>query len=200
MNALILFIIAVTIVVIALAAAVFVDVVIVGLLMFVALVLFIGAWIVYYSAKYEGEDVESYVPEVEEPEAKLSKMPVETIEGIGSEYGRLLRDAGYPSVAELLQADPERVAEVCGVGTEKAERWIAMSHFTLLDSASEEDAEAIVIATGIANMAGLASADADDLLSKIREAVSNGNVRVPEGYTFDIERVRLWIKEAKRLV
>lgn len=73
------------------------------------------------------EHEEMYVPEVEEPAARLSKMPVETIEGIGPVYGRLLRDAGYPTLADMLGAEVVRVAEICDVDTEQAERWIAMS-------------------------------------------------------------------------
>ncbi|TFF94644.1 DUF4332 domain-containing protein [Candidatus Thorarchaeota archaeon] len=146
------------------------------------------------------EHDEMYVPEVEEPAARLSRMPVETIEGIGPVYGKLLRDAGYPTVADMLGVEAERVAEICDVNTEQAERWIAMSRFAWLDSVSEEDAEAIVFATGIEDLEGLAAANPDDLLRKIRKALDEGDVRVPSGYQFNLARVKLWIEEAKSLV
>jgi predicted flap endonuclease-1-like 5' DNA nuclease len=143
---------------------------------------------------------ESYVSEVEKPAARLHSMPVETIEGIGPVYGKLLREAGYPTVADLLAVEPERVAEICDVNAEQAERWIAMSRFAWLDSVSEEDAEAIVFATDIADLEALANAEADDILRKIRRALEEGDVRVPAGYEFDIARIRLWIEEAKSLI
>ena len=145
------------------------------------------------------DHIEEYVPEVEKPAARLSKMPVETIEGIGSVYGRLLRDAGYPTVADMLGVEPERVAEICGVGVDQAESWIAMSRFAWLESVSEEDAEAIVFATGITSLEDLARADPEDLLMRIHKALDDGDVRVRAGYEFDIARIRLWIEEAKRL-
>jgi hypothetical protein len=146
------------------------------------------------------DHAESYVPEVEKPAARLTKMPVETIEGIGPVYGKLLREAGYPTVADLLAVEPERVAEICDVNPEQAERWIAMSRFAWLDSVSEEDAEAIVFATDIADLEALANADADDILRKIRRALDEGDVRVPAGYEFDIAKIRLWIEEARSLI
>lgn len=64
----------------------------------------------------------------------------------------------------------------------------------------EEDAEAIVFATAISDLEGLANANADDILQKIRKALEEGDVRVPAGYHFGIARIRLWIEEAKSLV
>ncbi|MFW9963799.1 MAG: helix-hairpin-helix domain-containing protein, partial [Candidatus Sifarchaeia archaeon] len=93
--------------------------------------------------------VEEYVPAVEAPAAKLSKLPIETIEGIGKVYGKELRSAGIVSVADLMVADAGNIAKVCDVNIEQAKRWIAMSRFAWLDEVSEEDAEAIVFATGI---------------------------------------------------
>ncbi len=146
------------------------------------------------------EHAEEYTPEVEKPAARLSKMPVETIEGIGPVYGKLLRDAGYPTVADMLGVEADRVAEICDVSVGQAEKWIAMSRFAWLDSISEEDAEAIVFATGITTLEGLAHADPESILMRIRKALDAGDVRVPAGYSFDISRVRLWVEEAKGLI
>ena len=148
----------------------------------------------------EDKHLEDYVPEVEAPAAKLTKLPIETIEGIGKVYGKELRDAGYETVADLIAADAERVAELTDVNIDQAERWIAMSRFAWLDSVSEEDAEAIVFATGITDLEALAAADAATLLAKIQNAVAAEDVRVPAGYSFSLEKVKLWIKEAKGLV
>jgi predicted flap endonuclease-1-like 5' DNA nuclease len=100
----------------------------------------------------EEEHAEEYVPAVETPAAELSKLPIETIEGIGEVYGKELKAAGIATVADLMVADADKVAEVTDVNKAQAERWIAMSRFTWLDEVSEEDAEAIVFATGITDL------------------------------------------------
>ncbi|MCK5150817.1 MAG: DUF4332 domain-containing protein [Candidatus Thorarchaeota archaeon] len=142
--------------------------------------------------------VEEYVPEVEEPTVAISDLPIETIEGIGEIYGKLLRDAGIITVADLNSANATKVAEICDVNTEQAERWIAMSHFAWLNEISEEDAEAIVFATGMTTLKELSGADASDVLSTIEKSVKIGKVRVPEGYEFTLEKVKAWISAAKK--
>ena len=143
---------------------------------------------------------EEYVPAVVKPAAAPEVLPVETIEGIGKVYGKLLRDAGIPTVADLLGEEPERVAKICDVNVEQAERWIAMSRFSWLDTISEEDAEAIVFATDMEDLESLAAADALNLYKKIEAALAKGDVRVPAGYKFSVERIQKWINEAKSLV
>ena len=148
----------------------------------------------------EDDHVELHVPAVEKPAAPLTDLPIESIEGIGPVYGAKLRDAGIPTVAEMLAADPENVAKVCDVGVEQAERWIAMSRFSWLDTVSEEDAEAIVFATGMDDLKSLSEASAEDLYKKISDALAEGDVRVPAGYKFSVEQIQKWIDEAKSLV
>jgi len=100
----------------------------------------------------------------------------------------------------MLAADPETVADICDVNVEQAERWIAMSRFSWLDTVSEEDAEAIVFATGMEDLKSLAESNADDLYKKIKTALAEGDVRVPAGYKFSIEQIQKWIDEAKSLI
>ncbi len=147
----------------------------------------------------EEEHAEEYVPEVEAPAAKLTKLPIETIEGIGEVYGKELRAAGIATVADLMVADVAKVAETCDVNKLQAERWIAMSRFAWLDEVSEEDAEAIVFATGITNLEKLAAASAEDIFNKIKAALDEGDVRVPAGYKFTKAKIQSWIDAAKRL-
>ncbi len=151
-------------------------------------------------AEPEEEHAELHVPAVEKPAAPLSDLPIETIEGIGFVYGKELRDAGIPTVAEMIVADAEEVAKICDVNVEQAERWIAMSRFSWLDTVSEEDAEAIVFATGMADLKSLSEASAEDLYQKITDALAEGDVRVPAGYKFSVEQIQKWIDEAKSLV
>ena len=127
----------------------------------------------------------------------LSDLPIETIEGIGTKYGKLLRSKGIDSVADLINADPVRIAEITDVGYSVAKRWIAMSRFAWLDGISEEDAEAIVFGTGIKTVKALAKADPADLLQKIKAAVDSGDVRVPAGYEFTLEMAEQWVKSAR---
>jgi predicted flap endonuclease-1-like 5' DNA nuclease len=148
----------------------------------------------------EKKHVELHVPAVEKPAAPLVDLPIESIEGIGPVYGAKLRAAGIPTVDEMLAADPDQVAMVCDVSVEQAERWIAMSRFSWLDTVSEEDAEAIVFATGMDNLKSLSEANATDLYRKISDALAEGDVRVPAGYKFSIEQIQKWIDEAKSLV
>ena len=95
--------------------------------------------------------------------------------------------------------DAERIVEICDVNVAQAERWIAMSRFAWLDEISEEDAEAIVFATGITDLQGLAAANANVLFDKIKDAIANGDVRVPAGYEFTVKKIQKWINEAKTL-
>jgi predicted flap endonuclease-1-like 5' DNA nuclease len=146
------------------------------------------------------EHRELHVPAVEKPAAPLMDLPIESIEGIGPVYGKKLRDAGIPTVEEMLASDPNEVAKICDINVEQAERWIAMSRFSWLDTVSEEDAEAIVFATGMEDLKSLANANANDLYKKIEAALAEGDVRVPAGYKFSPEQIQKWIDEAKSLI
>jgi predicted RecB family nuclease len=153
------------------------------------------------SAKTSKEEAstEEYVPKVEEPAAKLEELPIETIEGIGSVYGRKLRKAGIATVEDLLTAGTIQVARICDVSEEVACKWQAMSRFCWLDGISEEDSEAIV-QVGIKTYQDLINADPDNLLSLVNQAVADGIVDVPEGYEFTLDMVQTWIQAAKSFV
>ncbi len=150
-------------------------------------------------AKPSDEHAEVFVPDVVKPTVEPSKLPIETIEGIGPVYGKLLRDAGFPTVADMVAVDAEKIADICDVNVEQAERWIAMSRFAWLDEISEEDAEAIVFATEITDLEALANANADDVFAKVKRALADGDVRVPAGYVINLEKVRTWIDAARKL-
>jgi predicted flap endonuclease-1-like 5' DNA nuclease len=150
-------------------------------------------------AKSSDEHAEVYVPEVVRPTIEPSKLPIETIEGIGPVYGKLLRNAGYPTVADIVAVDAETVAEICSVNVEQAARWIAMSRFAWLDEISEEDAEAIVFATGITDLDELAAANPDELFTKVKAGLADGSFKVPANYEITLEKVKAWINAAKDL-
>lgn len=52
---------------------------------------------------------------------------LEEVDGIGPTYAERLRDGGIVTVAELAAADVERVAELAGVGTSRAESWVGQA-------------------------------------------------------------------------
>ncbi len=112
----------------------------------------------------------------------------------------MLRDEGIDSVQDLLGTRPEKVAEICGVSFEIAGKWVAMGRFAWIDGISEEDAEAIVYATGIITLDDLAAADPEALLRKVKSALASDEFRVPAGYTFDLKKVRSWVAAAKDLI
>ncbi|MFW9888470.1 MAG: DUF4332 domain-containing protein, partial [Candidatus Thorarchaeota archaeon] len=147
--------------------------------------------------KQDQMHAERHTPEVVEPKVSLTELPIETIEGIGEKYGKLLRGNGIDSVDDLINADPIRVAEVTDVGVSVARRWIAMSRFAWLEGISEEDAEAIVFATGIKTVKALSRANPADMLEKIKKALAKGDVRIPAGYEFTIEMVERWVESAQ---
>jgi predicted flap endonuclease-1-like 5' DNA nuclease len=147
--------------------------------------------------KPDDKHAERHTPEVVLPKVSLKELPIETIEGIGEKYGKMLRAKGIDSVDDLINADPVRIAEITDVGLSVSKRWIAMSRFAWLDDVSEEDAEAIVFATGIKTVKALARADPADLLDKIKKAVASGDVRIPAGYEFTIEMAEKWVESAR---
>lgn len=144
-------------------------------------------------------DVEVYTPEVEEPRVFLRELPIETIEGIGEVYGRKLSAEGITTVQDLLETEPERIAEICDVGADKVEKWVAMARFAWLEGVSEEDAEAIVLGTDIKEIIDLANADPNEVLEQVKSAVERGDVRVPAGYQFTLDMVKKWIESARRV-
>ncbi len=147
--------------------------------------------------KPDEKHAERHTPEVVQPKVSLSELPIETIEGIGEKYGKMLRSKGIDSVDDLINGDPVRIAEITDVGLSVAKRWIAMSRFAWLDGISEEDAEAIVFATGIKTVKALSRANPAELLEKIKEAVASGDVRIPAGYEFTLEMAERWVESAE---
>ncbi|MFW9804104.1 MAG: DUF4332 domain-containing protein [Candidatus Thorarchaeota archaeon] len=148
--------------------------------------------------KPDQKHAEKHTPEVVEPKVSLKELPIETIEGIGEKYGKMLRAKGFDSVDDLINADPVKVAEVTDVSVSVARRWIAMSRFAWLDGISEEDAEAIVFATGIKTVKALSRANPAELLDKIKKALAEGDVRIPAGYEFTIEMAERWVESAQK--
>jgi predicted flap endonuclease-1-like 5' DNA nuclease len=56
--------------------------------------------------------------------APLVERDVEEIDGIGDTYGRRLRTAGVESLADLVVAEPVRIADAANVTDDRAREWI----------------------------------------------------------------------------
>jgi predicted flap endonuclease-1-like 5' DNA nuclease len=67
------------------------------------------------------EDAEAAGPVEEEPEG--GEEPVENVSGIGPAYASRLNDAGVETVADLLAADPDDLADRIDVSAKRIGRW-----------------------------------------------------------------------------
>lgn len=50
--------------------------------------------------------------------------PLMRLPGVGSTYAKRLRDAGYASVGELADADPDALAEATGANRSRTTEWV----------------------------------------------------------------------------
>jgi predicted flap endonuclease-1-like 5' DNA nuclease len=141
---------------------------------------------------------EEFVPEVMYPKPGQKQLPIETIEGIGSIYGKKLRKGGIDFVEDLALSNPKKVARLCDVSDAVAKKWIAMARLTWLDDVSEEDAEALVLAAGITSIEQLAVASANKLYRQVTKAVKEGRVLIPAGYKFTLTMAKKWVASAQK--
>jgi hypothetical protein len=66
---------------------------------------------------------------------------LEDIDGIGPTYADRLRDAGFGTVAELAEAEPDDVAEAAEASGSRAEDWVEQARGMRGDAADESDAD-----------------------------------------------------------
>ncbi len=122
------------------------------------------------------------------------------IEGIGPKYAEALAKANVTSVAQLLDACStaearSKCAEVAGVSEKAIDRWAKMSDFFRLDGVQGNEAELLEV-SGFNNMSELASASADDVLSKL-QATNDEKSLAPN--VPDKAAIESWISAAKSL-
>lgn len=72
-------------------------------------------------------------------------LPVELVDGIGPTFGGRLREAGVAELGDLVDREPEEIAELAStdetaVSTERASQWLERAH-TVLDSLEDEHGE-----------------------------------------------------------
>lgn len=127
----------------------------------------------------------------------VSAFSVEVIEGIGSNIISKLRDVGINTLGDLVKASPTVISNV--VGGTRAANFIAMAKLMVGTNGvvNEEAAEMIVLSTEIDTKEKLAIANANDVYTRCKDAVTTGKVKLPGQYTFTLEDVQRWINAAK---
>lgn len=127
----------------------------------------------------------------------VSAFSVEVIEGIGSNIISKLRDVGINTLGDLVKASPMVISNV--VGGTRAANFIAMAKLMVGTNGvvNEEAAEMIVLSTEIDTKEKLAIANANDVYTRCKDAVTTGKVKLPGQYTFTLEDVQRWINAAK---
>lgn len=126
---------------------------------------------------------------------------IETIEGIGTTYGRLLRAAGIPDTRRLLDAcctaeGRRRLARSIGVQERKLLRWTHIADLLRVDGIGPDDAELLERA-GVDTVTTLRRREADELVSRMAE------VKALRGHPTELPPVtvvRTWVAESKTIV
>lgn len=125
---------------------------------------------------------------------------IEDIEGIGSHYGRILRDHGINSPRKLLAAGCTRqsrqeLASKTGISEATLLKWVNLCDLCRISGISTQYSE-LLEAAGVDTVKELRNRNADNLASKILEVNSEKRlVRQPP----NLKSVTNWIEQAKTL-
>ncbi|MFB0562541.1 MAG: DUF4332 domain-containing protein [Candidatus Lokiarchaeia archaeon] len=126
-----------------------------------------------------------------------TSMPVAEIEGIGRVYATRLKKENVGTVSKLSRSSITKVASAAKIKESKAKIWKQMANILLIEEVDEEAAELIVVGGEVTSQKDLAGRKADELYSRMQDAVKTGKVKIPKGYRFTKKDVENWIKHAK---
>lgn len=144
------------------------------------------------------------VPLLTQPKPKAS-IPVESIEGIGTKIGNILRSRNINTVRDLASADVKDLISV-GISEKMAREFIGMaklmleSEFAGIEGIDEQAAELLIRAGKVDSKEKLASSDPQELFNVINKGIKEGLVKVPRDYTLTLDDVKRWIESARRRV
>lgn len=144
------------------------------------------------------------IPISTQPRPKAS-LPVESIEGIGREIGKILRTRNINTVRDLAFANINDVASA-NISEKRARELIGMarlmleSEFVGIEGIDEQGAELLVKLCKVDSKEMLAKSDAQELFNIISKGMKEGLVRVPKDYTLTLEDIKRWIESAKRIL
>jgi sRNA-binding regulator protein Hfq len=142
------------------------------------------------------------VPLLTQPKPKAS-IPVESIEGIGTKIGNILRSRNINTVRDLASADVKDLISV-GISEKMAREFIGMarlmleSEFAGIEGIDEQAAELLIRAGKVDSKEKLASSDPQELFNVINNGIKEGLVKVPRDYTLTLDDVKRWIESARR--
>lgn len=137
----------------------------------------------------------SHVP-VHPPTGRpLGELGVDYIEGVGEEGRRALAAAGIESVADLARSDPTAVGSALGVGEERGVSVVEMAEL-VATGASNWTAETLV-GSGVTT-SDLPSMRPAEVAERIRSAIDDGTVSVPEGFEPDRRELRTVVDRLRR--
>lgn len=75
-------------------------------------------------AKKTGTEETKEPESIQETEAKEGEVPLKELTGVGEKTALALKKAGFNTVADILNADPETLTKIKGIGEKKAEKII----------------------------------------------------------------------------
>lgn len=125
----------------------------------------------------------------------LSDVGVDYIEGIGEEGRQSLAAAGIESVAHLAGSDPAAVAEAIGASPDRGVRIVEMA--ALVSAGASGQTAGTLVESGVTTT-DVPSMRPDELAERIRSAIDEGTVSVPEGFQPDRAELRTVVDRLRR--
>ena len=146
----------------------------------------------------------------EEIKKELTKAPaatqvadIEYIEGIGPEYGKVLKKAGINTTEDLRKMSLVQIAEVTEISPKLLFKWQCMADLFRVRRAAEQYSE-FIFEMGIETVKELSEQKPEELLNRIQNF--HKDVSQKSGWHGKIKKiptmndVELWISSAKELV
>ena len=125
---------------------------------------------------------------------------LDALEGIAETYMAKLKDAGFSSTEDLLEAGAtpsgrQNIAESTGVSEKLILRWVNMADLSRIKGVGEEYSD-LLEAAGVDTVPELAQRNAENLHAKVEEVNEAKNLvrRVPS-----LSEITDWIGQAKEL-
>jgi len=130
----------------------------------------------------------------------LSNLPVNIIDGIGEKFSERLNKIGVSTVGQLSVVRSEQIAQALRINESRVREFTDMANFIshlVVVGLEDEVAELLVKGAQIRTMNELAASDPSQLYGALKEAIDQGQVRVPRDFSFTSEDVASWIKAAR---
>lgn len=125
---------------------------------------------------------------------------IEEVEGIGTIYSVLLRQAGIQTTSDYLavcfdRAGRRRISEKTGLSQKLLRRWANLVDLTRIEGLSPSDSQ-LLTAAGVDSMRELSSMNPDDLAEDLDEVNQTKHIAAQ---TPSVQTVSCWVAHAKHL-